>query len=193
VRILKADDYRRTPWRNGLGETAEVAISPSDATLDDFDWRVSIARIYADGPFSIFPQTDRTLAILRGDGLQLSIADGASVELTRSSEPLAFPGDAPADATLLGGPVTDLNVMTRRGRLTHSIRRLRVDGAVDLAVDAPVVLLVCTDAPMRADVTAQTIALAPLDTLLVEGGPVSLRISSDIPAHAYLITVFSST
>jgi hypothetical protein len=60
-------------------------------------------------------------------------------------------------------------------------------------VDAPVVLLVCTDAAMRAEVTAQTIALALLDTLLIEGGPVSLRISSDVPAHAYLITVLSST
>jgi environmental stress-induced protein Ves len=140
MRILKADEYRRMPWRNGRGETAEVAISPAGATLDDFDWRVSMARIDGHGPFSIFPETDRTLTVLRGDGLHLSIAGGTPIELTCDSEPLVFPGDVTADATLLGGPVTDLNVMTHRGRLKHSVRRLRIAGSVELAVEAPLTL-----------------------------------------------------
>ena len=74
-------------------------------------WRAS----RADGPFSLFPGVDRTLAILEGEGLLLDIAGRAPVELTGASAPLSFPADAPTTASLIAGPITDLNVMTRRG------------------------------------------------------------------------------
>lgn len=189
MRILKADEYRRMPWRNGGGETAEVAIGPAGATLNDFDWRVSMARIEADGPFSVFPQTDRTLTVLRGDGLHISIAGSAPVELTCDSEPLAFPGDVAADATLLGGTVTDLNVMTHRERLKHSMRRVRIEGNAELVLDAPLALLVCAQAAVRVEVNAQTVRLATLDTLVLEETPDTLRIFSDAVTLVYLIEI----
>lgn len=189
MRILKADEYRRMPWRNGRGETAEVAIGPTGAALDDFDWRVSMARIDGDGPFSIFPQTDRTLALLRGDGLRLSVACSAPVDLTRETEPLAFPGDVLADAMLLGGTVTDLNVMTHRERLKHSMQRLRIAGCVEVAVHAPLSLLVCAEAAVHVEVNAQTATLAALDTLLLEDASATLRIFSDTLALIYLIEI----
>jgi environmental stress-induced protein Ves len=189
MRILKAEEYRRMPWRNGRGETAEVAIGPAGATLSDFDWRVSMAQIGADGPFSIFRKADRTLTVLRGDGLHLSIAGGAPVELTCESEPLAFPGDVAAGATLLGGTVTDLNVMTHRERLKHSVRRLRIAGRVEVALEAPLALLVCAQAAVHVEVNAQTARLATLDTLLLDEAPATLRIFSDGLALAYLIEI----
>jgi len=190
MRILKSNEYRRMPWRNGRGETAEVAISPTGATLDDFDWRVSMARIDGDGPFSIFPQTDRTLAVLRGDGLCLSIAGSSPLELTRDSEPLSFPGDVAAAATLLGATVTDLNVMTRRERSTHSMRRLRIAGSVEVPLQAPLALLICAEGSLQIEMNAQTAALMALDALLVvEEGAATLRISSDASVLAYLIEI----
>ncbi len=51
------------PWKNGGGMTADVAASPPGAGMDGFDWRVSIARVEADGPFSVFPGVDRTMAL----------------------------------------------------------------------------------------------------------------------------------
>jgi uncharacterized protein len=189
MRILKADEYRRMPWRNGRGETAEVAIGPAGATLGDFDWRVSMARVEGDGPFSIFPQTDRTLTVLRGEGMRLSIAGTAPVEITRDSEPLAFPADVAADATLLGGTVTDLNVMTRRDRLEHSMRRLRVAERIELALEAPLVLLVCAEAVAHVEVNTQTATLATLDTLLLEDAPPTLQIFSATMALMYLIEI----
>jgi len=190
MRILKSNEYRRMPWRNGRGETAEVAISPTGATLDDFDWRVSMARIDGDGPFSIFPQTDRTLAVLRGDGLCLSIAGSSPLELTRDSEPLSFPGDVAAAATLLGATVTDLNVMTRRERSTHSMRRLRIAGSVEVPLQAPLALLICAEGSLQIEMNAQTAALMALDALLVvEEGVATLRISSDASVLAYLIEI----
>jgi uncharacterized protein len=68
MRILRAENYRRMPWKNGGGLTAEIAVSPESAGLDDFDWRVSMARVEAGGPFSLFPGVDRTLSILEGEG-----------------------------------------------------------------------------------------------------------------------------
>ena len=189
MRVLKVSEYRRMPWRNGGGETAEVAISPTGATLDDFDWRVSMACIEGDGPFSIFPQTDRTLTVLRGAGLHLSVADGAPFELTRNSEPLAFSGDVAVDATLLGGAVTDLNVMTRRERSKHTMRRAHITGSAEFALEAQLALLVCAEGSLQVEVNAQTATLAPLDTLLLDDAPAVLRILSDGPALAYLIEI----
>ena len=61
MRILRAPDYRVMPWKNGGGTTTEVAVSPEGAGLDHFDWRISMARVEQDGPFSTFPGIDRTL------------------------------------------------------------------------------------------------------------------------------------
>ncbi|MES2357480.1 MAG: HutD family protein [Gemmatimonadota bacterium] len=189
MRILKSNEYRRMPWRNGRGETAEVAISPTGATLEDFDWRVSMARIEGDGPFSIFPQTDRTLAVLRGDGLRLSIAGSSPIDQTFNSEPLSFPGDVAVSATLLGAAVTDLNVMTRRERSRHSMRRLRIAGSVEVPLEAPLALLICAEGSLQIEMNAETTTLMALDSLLVEEGPATLRISSDASALAYLIEI----
>ena len=46
------------------------------------------------------------------------------IELSPCSEPLAFNGEAPASAELTGGPVLDLNVMTRRGLAAARVERL---------------------------------------------------------------------
>ena len=135
MRILRAGNYRRMRWKNGGGETTEVALFPENARLDDFDWRVSMARVESAGLFSLFPGVDRTLSILEGEGIVLDI-EGRSVTLTEGSEPYRFAADVAAHAGLVGGPVTDLNVMTRRGRHAHRVTRHEVDGLLELALGA---------------------------------------------------------
>jgi len=193
MRVLRADEYRSMPWRNGGGETAEVAIGPAGATIQDFDWRVSMARVEADGPFSNFPGKDRMLMILRGDGIKLLIADDAPVDLTRESEPIAFSGDASARATLLGGAVIDLNVMTDRTRLTHTVRRIVARRRTELAVDAPLALLVCAEGELQIETpgggNASAVELMGLDALLLEREPNTLSIFTHGSALAYLIEI----
>ena len=82
-----------------------------------------MARVETDGPFSKFSGIDRTLAILDGDGLILTI-DGGEVELTSTAAPLSFDGEATASARLRGGAVLDLNLMTRRARYAHRMTPL---------------------------------------------------------------------
>ncbi|MFG1358423.1 HutD/Ves family protein [Xanthobacter pseudotagetidis] len=132
MRIIRAADCRRMPWKNGGGVTVEIACFPEGAGLGDFGWRVSSAVVAGAGPFSLFPGVERTLCVLAGAGLVLDFADGAEVRLDGASAPYAFPADVQVAGAPLGGPVTDLNIMTRRGRFAHKVRRWEGTGAARL-------------------------------------------------------------
>lgn len=116
------------PWKNGGGSTTTIAIGPPDAGFDDFDWRVSLATIAEDGPFSRFPGVDRTLALVDGHGMTLDIDGGERVIICESGPVLAFDGDSEVVAKLNRGPTTDFNVMTRGERCYHQFGRRRVTG-----------------------------------------------------------------
>jgi environmental stress-induced protein Ves len=53
--VLRLSDYKRMPWKNDGGVTLEIAVLPSASSAGDFDWRISMATVAADGPFSVFP------------------------------------------------------------------------------------------------------------------------------------------
>lgn len=119
--ILRAADYRAMPWKNGGGVTHEIAVWPEGAGMDDFDARISMAEVAADGPFSRFDGIDRTLTLIGGAGIGLAFQDGGTVALTPGAPPLSFPGEAAVTGRLTDGPILDLNVMTRRGRVAHRV------------------------------------------------------------------------
>src|SRR5262249_4530093 len=140
-RIIRAGDRKRTAWKNGGGWTEQVAIFPNNATLESFDWRVSIAGTNQGGPFSTFPGMDRTLALLGGQ-LALALDGDPPVHLTPASDPISFSGDTSAASVLREGPLTDLNVITRRGRFVHSMRRCNLGNAAVLTLGSGVTLVV---------------------------------------------------
>jgi len=117
TRLTRAD-HRRMPWRNGGGWTTEIARSPADG--DDFDWRLSLAEITADGPFSRFDGCARSLVLLQGAGMELRI-DGAPRLVDRRGQVVAFDGAAEVHCRLLDGPTRDFNVITRRDRADHRV------------------------------------------------------------------------
>ena len=90
--ILSPSDYRRMPWKNGGGHTTEIAAHPPGSGFASFAWRVSVADIEQDGPFSPLAGVDRTLVLLAGGGLRLS-GDGEPLELRATFEPVSFSGD----------------------------------------------------------------------------------------------------
>ena len=81
-RILRSSDYQRMPWKNGGGTTTEIwkAASPAGEML----WRLSIADVASDGPFSEFPGIDRWIMVIAGKGMELTI-DGHGCQAPRSS------------------------------------------------------------------------------------------------------------
>jgi environmental stress-induced protein Ves len=147
MRKWSNQDYHSMPWKNGGGSTTELAIFPSGASIDDFVWRLSRAEVKQAGGFSRFAQIDRSLAILSGDGLVLHSdseqTSGEKVMLTQTSLPYQFAGELPIFASLLGGPVLDLNLMTRRDVCQHFMQRLTGGEHYVSAPDAQQILLYC--------------------------------------------------
>ncbi len=131
--IHRASDYAKTPWKNGLGWTEQIAIHPPSADLKraDFLWRISTARVAQSAPFSIFAEHDRLLVILEGEGVRLSHTfeegeESEKVELPRL-EPYEFPGDVLTRCDLLDGPVQDLSVFFRKGEVMADAQIVNLD------------------------------------------------------------------
>jgi len=133
--VLSPADYRRMPWKNGGGHTTEIATFPAGSDFASFVWRVSIAEVVQDGPFSTLAAVDRTLVLLAGDGMRLT-GEGAPIELRAAFEPIEFSGDAPLHCSLLAGPVRDFNLMVRRGKARGNIVVCRGGGGPVEAADA---------------------------------------------------------
>lgn len=167
MQIRRATDHRRMPWKNGKGVTTEIAVGPEGAGLDDFAWRVSMADVTEDGPFSTFPGVDRTLSVLEGEGIELSVSGQEEVRLDTESAPFAFPADMHTGAKLIGGPITDLNVMTRRDAFRHRVTRATLNEIGDLDFEAETTLLLCHRGILNLVIGGEKIELRPFDALLV--------------------------
>ena len=94
------------PWRNGGGTTTEIAIAPEGASVsgERFLYRVSIADVASDGPFSRFEGYDRHIMLLAGAGMTLDCGTHGRIELA-PFEPRSFSGDWEVTGTLVGGAV----------------------------------------------------------------------------------------
>ncbi|MDR6412363.1 HutD/Ves family protein [Paraburkholderia terricola] len=92
-------------WRNGGGVTRSLAQSGEQ-------WRVSLAELQNDGAYSRFEGISRVSLVLRGTGVELE--DGDRVVMLKPAEAVEYDGAPAWQATLIGGPVTALNVMTAK-------------------------------------------------------------------------------
>jgi environmental stress-induced protein Ves len=129
-RVLTPADYRQTAWKNGGGRTTEIVVHPQAADFAHFAWRVSVADVTKDGPFSIFDGVDRTLVLLRGAGVKLA-TEAAMLEIRAPFEPVTFSGDLRYDCSLCAGAVQDFNLMVRRAAARGEIHVVRGEaGAV---------------------------------------------------------------
>jgi uncharacterized protein len=167
IEVLRAAARAAVPWKNGGGVTHEVAVYPAGSGFDIFDWRVSIARVSTAGPFSSLPGVDRRLAVLEGT-LSIVIGGQREAQLSPEAEPLSFAGEESVRAHPVGGPVTDLNVMTRRAKFSSSLALHQTQHATDLAGGAASVLVVAlTDLVLKSQTT--TWRLSRLDAVRIEG------------------------
>ncbi len=101
--VVRAEDVAPQPWANGGGVTRELL------RADDGAWRVSLAEIDTDGPFSCFPGTRRLLTLVDGTVLRL-VVDGVE-HVVEPGRPFDFAGDVEVTASLPEGPVRVLNVI----------------------------------------------------------------------------------
>ncbi|MEE1755000.1 HutD/Ves family protein [Streptomyces sp. SP18CS02] len=179
VRVLRAAGRRAVPWKNGGGITREIAAAPEGAAVEAFAWRVSLADVVADGPFSVFPDVDRILTVVAGTGMDLTVGDGCRV-LAERHAPRCFPGDLPTEGRLLEGPVVNLNVMVRRGAVAATVAVVRGGRPVTVP-DGATVLVVALGGTARLGGTE----LAPYDAALCTRSPGELHARG----HAAVITL----
>ena len=111
ITVRRAREHTAMPWANGRGVSYEVARDNDES--GEWTWRLAIAPIVEDGPFSVLTGVHRELTLLEGDGLILTI-DGNMVACHRG-EVVEFSGDAHTHAALTNGQVVDLNVMSHTG------------------------------------------------------------------------------
>ena len=129
VQHLKAKDFIRQPWKNGGGFTTELARAPL--------WRLSVAEVGQSGPFSDFAGFERTLMLLSGDGIELDFDQAPSVRIDRPEEPFVFDGGWKTHCRLLGGPVTDMNLMVIRESVRTTLRVLHLPAGPTMLIAAP--------------------------------------------------------
>ena len=152
------------PWKNGAGLTRELACGGAHrADGADFDWRLSVAEVARDAPFSAFPGIDRCIVLLRGAGMRLRSRDGAlDHALTEPFAPFRFAGEVALDAALVAGPSSDFNVMTRRGVFRSDVSCQRA--AAELP-GGDVTLLLCSEGAWQVTADA-ALTLGAMQALL---------------------------
>ena len=100
-------DFSRMPWKNGGGQTTELA---RGGPRDQYTWRLSLAEIDVDGPFSRFPGMQRLISVIQGKGVHLNL-ESQSRKVIVPFQTLSFDGDQETNCQLLGGPVQDINLI----------------------------------------------------------------------------------
>lgn len=129
AQLIPASEQLVSHWAGG--ETRQLAIAPAGSSVAarDFHWRFSTATVLQSGPFSAFEGYQRYLAMRSGAGLELAVtAPGAPqhrMQLCSPQHQAYFAGAASTEATLLDGPVRDINLMLSAG-LQGGLRALRL-------------------------------------------------------------------
>jgi environmental stress-induced protein Ves len=139
VRVLRFADYPVVPWRNGKGITREIAASAVAVARVDADdaspalpsagpsWRISMATVDDEVPFSSFAGLRRMLGVVGGEGIELTV-DGRMRPLRRGETFGPFAGEAPASARPLDGPALDLGLMVDPARVRGDMRSVGAGG-----------------------------------------------------------------
>lgn len=130
--LITREQFKLMPWKNGSGVTAEIAIDPAGADFkeNDFNWRLSSARIEDENRFSQFPGYDRVLTVLSGQGLILNSQELGPFEI------FEFEGEDQIDCSLIENPVEDLGVIFKRDKYSCEFRIIDVSAPMFLNLGA---------------------------------------------------------
>lgn len=192
--VIPANEYRRERWRNGLGWTREILRrrlgGEAGADDGDWDWRLSIAEIERDAPFSVFPGIERELVLLSGNGVRLRFDDGEVQALEPPHGRLRFAGERAVTGELLDGPTHDFNLMWRRERVSASLWHRPLVGPMVIFAEpgtAWAVYLIAGQARFVDDSGLPPLAAG--DTAVLQAGDARLRHVLDGGGEALLVRI----
>lgn len=160
-RIIPPAQFETSAWKNGGGITHQVA---RDVAAQNWAWRLSIAEVASDGPFSHFAGMARILTVISGAGIDLDLPD--QTVQARPHIPVHFSGDTPIFSRLIAGAIQDFNVIYDPKRVLADVQFMSGPARFD-AADLTAVYA------MGVGVTAQGIAV-PRGAVALGSGRVTL-------------------
>ena len=180
--VHRANALVATRWKNDGGATREIAAYPLNSGFDDFTWRVSIADVETDGPFSRFEGIDRTIVLLDGAGMSLTFNDASEHVLKQAFVPFEFVGEAQVSARLIDGATQDFNLMIRRTVARGKLTVMREPGAFALASDVRMVFVASGSATLGLGLGLLQTTLGVYDAAVFDdsvGEPIQAVVSAD--------------
>ncbi|MGL4209886.1 MAG: HutD family protein [Candidatus Adiutrix sp.] len=199
MNIYKPSDYTRMPWKNGLGSTCQIAREPIDEQ-QAFIWRLSIADVTTDGPFSIFAGYRRIISTLSGAGMVLTV-DGQKSPPLVPYQPFMFSGDSQVEGKLIDGPICDFNLIYQAKLVKPRVQWLKIKKTQSV-VSAASTIFIFTLCPLDVNVkilpanSINSFQIQNQETLKLTSASEHLShleispLKSDLPPHLCLIEFF---
>jgi uncharacterized protein len=180
MRILRWGELKAVPWKNGQGITREIAKEPD---TEHFSWRLSIAEVAGDGPFSRYDGMRRILTVVAGKGMELIGLNGTL--LADLGVPVEFDGATDITSRLKDGPLRDLNLIFDPQICSGQVSLLTGgDGRLLRCEDRQLLALHCMNGSVELDSSRQ---LHEGDTAILERGSCVARIGAT--SHALLVKI----
>ncbi|MDA0706156.1 MAG: HutD family protein [Proteobacteria bacterium] len=165
VQVLKPDSFKRMPWQNGRGSTTELHAEEHD-NYEGPVWRISMADVSSDGPFSHFEGYDRTLTLVKGPAMMLHHESGAKDVLEQRFAMATFKGDIRTHATLHGEEIQDFNVFSLRHYCRHTVAIVTPARDPWLCTDATTLLVFAIDGDVQVTSPSGKVLEVPHNSLL---------------------------
>jgi len=176
LKVLRAADNPRMPWKNGGGSTEEITRDAGEG-LEGFGWRLSIADIGESGGFSRFDGYQRVISVLQGAGMSLDV-DGQRTRPLLPFDAFAFKGESAVNCTLTDGPIRDFNLIYAPDRYRARLQWLDAATPQTLFSSAHTVLIFSAGEQVYAQLgNTHREQLGRYDCLQLNGNPELLDIT----------------
>lgn len=186
IEVITPAQWQTQRWQNGGGITHQLCRQDDEHGLL---WRLSIAEVASDGPFSRFDNIDRIIMLLTGAGFSLHGVGANPQVLDTPLKPFAFTGEAAIHCTLLKGAVRDFNLMTRRDTVQAQLQVLTIGNAVQTLPLSPQTLIYIAGGSVNAELAAKHITLQAQHTLNLSNEAGTVQLSSNDNAQVIIIGI----
>ncbi|MBJ8505080.1 HutD family protein [Acinetobacter seifertii] len=164
IELIRADQYTKMLWKNGAGFTLEIARSQDGA---DFEWRISMADVTTSGPFSLFPNKQRIISVLDGQGMVLHV-DNLPTKTLNQGDIFAFHGESQVQSELVDGAIRDLNLIYDPAKFHARFQWLNDAAEQAFISSADLIFIFNQGGETQVSVEGDLFQLAAQETLKIE-------------------------